>query len=137
MKSFALLAIAILLSGCAGMNYAMENYNGIKVVDHTVRPSAGQPQTEEINGQTYEISKNYRIFDKPNENRLMITASLGDAAGQGLAEGFTFGLIDHSPPIIQYENAAIDYLKSTGRTCIATKSFLIAKPQYEVQYSCK
>lgn len=110
-----------LLTGCAGASYAVQNYKGIS-------PNSFQdPST----GRTF------RVFDKPTENRMMITASFADAAKQGALKGITLGGADSRTPEIVYQNAAINYLKSVGRTCSATNTFVVMEPQYEVQYSCQ
>lgn len=138
MKKIAMaVGLTFTLIGCAGLNYALENYSGVAVVNHVIKPADGGPDTVEINGKLVNRTKSYRIFDKPAESRLMITASLSDSAGQGVAEGLTIGMVDQSPPTVVYEQAAINFLRSTGRNCVAHKTFLIVKPQYEVQYSCK
>lgn len=109
---------AALLFGCAGVTYAIDNYSGVKVISYT---SPAQ-------------STSYRIFDKPGENRLMITSSLANAMGQGALKGLT--LMNTTPPEILFEQAAIEFLASTGRTCIAKRTFLVVDPQFEVQYEC-
>ncbi|MBZ9699533.1 MULTISPECIES: hypothetical protein [unclassified Mesorhizobium] len=96
----------------------MDNYTNVKVVSFT-SPSQ---------------KTGYRIFDKPAENRLMITSSIGNAMGQGALKGLT--LMDTTPPEILFEQAAVEYLASTGRTCVSKKAFLIVQPQFEVQYDC-
>ncbi|TPL39245.1 hypothetical protein [Mesorhizobium sp. B2-4-8] len=113
-----LIFAAVGLSGCAGMQYAMDNYTNVKVVSFT-SPSQ---------------KTGYRIFDKPAENRLMITSSIGNAMGQGALKGLT--LMDTTPPEILFEQAAVEYPASTGRTCVSKKAFLIVQPQFEVQYDC-
>jgi hypothetical protein len=38
----------------------------------------------------------YRVFEHPSGDHIMITTSLGAAAGQGFVKGATFGLADAS-----------------------------------------
>lgn len=111
---------AAFLVGCAGANYAIENYTG-------VNPVSWKSPTSQ---------KNYRFFDKPAENRLMVTLGFGDAAAQGFGQGITLGAADTRTPEIVYQDAAIEWLKSTGRNCVATNTFLVIEPQYEVRYNC-
>jgi len=114
---------SLLLSGCgAGMQYAMDNYSGVKVVDYEVID-------EDI----------YRVFDKPAENRLMITPSVARAAGAGALQGLTFGgadAMDTLGPKPKFEKAALAFLASTGRTCRIVDGYLIVKPQWEFKYDC-
>ncbi|POO54408.1 hypothetical protein CPJ18_02625 [Agrobacterium rosae] len=114
-------ALAFLLTGCAGAQYAMQNYSGITPI------SWASPTTR----------KAYRIFDKPAENRLMITLSIGGAAVQGAGAGFTWGLADTRTPEVVYQDAAIEWLATTGRKCTATNASLILEPQYEIRYACE
>lgn len=109
------LCAMIVLAGCSGMKYAMDNYNNVPVVDYRGDQSGND----------------FRIFDKPNEKRLMITMSLG-----GAMIGGAMGSAGTTPEVI-YEQAAIRWLKLQGRECTATRTFLVVEPQYEVQYECK
>lgn len=114
-----LIASALSLAGCAGMNYAMENYNGVKVED------VGMPDDT------------YRVFDKPTENRMMITPSVAAAAGIGFAGGASFGAVDGVAPRPRFEAAALQYLREVGRgECQVREFYLIVKPQYEIKYDC-
>lgn len=116
------IAISVLLAtaGCAGANYAMQNYSGI----------------EPVTWRSTTVNSTFRIFDKPKENRLMITLGFGEATMQGVGSGLTLGAADTHTPSILYQDAAIEWLKTTGRTCTATNTFLVIEPQYEVRYSC-
>lgn len=108
------LTVAVLLAcaGCTGFEYVTTNYGGI---------SAEQFQ---FGGSTY------RVFDKPSESRLMITPSLGAAAGAGL----TFGA--GVTPQAQLARASSAYLKSSGRACQVTEFYAIIETQYEAFYEC-
>ena len=100
------------LAGCSGVQYAMDNYRGIK------------PQKIAHNGQTF------RVFDKPEEGRMMITPSLGKAALQGA----TFGAAATAE--MTFQGAAETYLEITGRQCEVGDPKLVVQPQYEVFYRC-
>lgn len=113
MRVFTLL-IFFMLAGCSAANYAMSTYDGINPVDFR-DPATGE---------------SWRVFDKPNENRMMITKGLGAATASAL-----FGAFGNSPAIL-YEQAAVNWLARYGRTCQVTRSFLVIEPQYEVQYDC-
>lgn len=115
---FAVLA-SVCLSGCAGLSYVIENYSGI-----TPEPVSMPDDT-------------YRVYDKPHENRMMITSSLGSSAAQGVGRGITFGLADTTPPEPRFEAAANQYLALKGRSeCKATSATLLVTPQFEVKYRC-
>ena len=121
-KKIGLVALLVAgPAGCAGMDYAMKNYSGVKVVTW-VDPST--------NAQ-------WRIFDKPAENRMMITLGIGGAALQGAGQGITLGAADTRTPMILYQDGAIAWLASSGRHCSAAQTFLVIEPQYEVRYICR
>ena len=64
MKRLCLLGL-LLLSGCAGASYAMSEYSGVKVNKITTKHDT------------------YRIFDKPEQGKMMVTSSVGHSVGQG------------------------------------------------------
>jgi hypothetical protein len=79
----------------------------------------------------------YRVYDKPAQNKMMITPSIGASALQGAGSGLSFNAIDGTPPKPVFERAAIEYLRTTGRDkCRVIDAYLILKPQYEVKYEC-
>lgn len=116
---FALLGSAFLLSACGGVGYALENYTGVQV------------ERIEANGETW------RILDKPEEGRLMITPSIGRAAAVGAAQGATFGLSDGGRDTFQeFRAAAATYLGNGEARCTITNGALVVSPQYEFFYVC-
>jgi hypothetical protein len=117
MRALVVAGLALAVSGCAGFNYVMENYNGTPTQHFT--SSAGVP---------------YRIFDKPAESRLMITPSLVASGAYGTAKGLTLGVV--TPPTDQYRAAALEFLSSTGRNCVATSVEIVYDPQTEIRYQC-
>lgn len=114
-----LVLIVFFIAGCAGMQYAMKHYSGVPVVHHKMPDDT------------------YRVFDKPNEGRLMITSSLGAAAAGGAKSGITFGAASSSAPRNFFQEAAESYLKKTGRDCTIKDGHLIVSPQWEFFYECK
>jgi hypothetical protein len=118
-KIFVLAAASAALSGCAGASYAINEYSGVDVV------SFQMPEDT------------YRVYDKPSQNKLMITPSIGAAALQGAGNGLLLNSVDNTPPKPMFERAAAEYLRSTGRqNCRIVDSYIILKPQYEVKYDC-
>jgi hypothetical protein len=111
---------ALLVGGCAGMSYAVSEYQGISPVPFDV---AGDDT--------------YRVFDKPASNKLMITPSIGRAMAMGAGRGITLMAADTSVPKPLYERAALGYLASTGRTnCRIVDGYLVIDPQWEFKYDC-
>lgn len=118
-RKFLVLASVFTLSACSGAGYAIENYSGVDV------------QRIQVNGESW------RIFDKPNENRLMITPSLGRAASVGAVQGATFGISDGGKDTMaEFEAAADAYVQSRKSKCRVTKGALVINPQYEFFYEC-
>lgn len=112
MKIALTIGSILVISGCSGMQYAIDNYKGVEVVRHNYQ------------GQTF------RIFDKPEENRLMITPTIGQSA----ARGATFGAA--STPEIYFQNAGQTFLTEAGRNCEVGDPKIVAPPQYEIFYTC-
>ncbi|MBW7968136.1 hypothetical protein [Bradyrhizobium sp. BR 10289] len=113
------LAVASGLSGCASINYIVNEYRGVEVREVKMAEDT------------------YRVFDKPAESKMMVTSSLGSAAGQGFAKGLTFGAAQTEPPKPLFERAALQFLTESGRPgCRVLDAYLLASPQWEVKYDC-
>jgi hypothetical protein len=116
-----MLACVLAMSGCVSgpaIDYMKAEYTGVPVKLHTTAVDE------------------YRIFDKPEAGKLMITPSLAAATGMGVVHGATYGAVDQSHFTKPWSDAAADYLASTGRTCRIVSTELLARPQYEVKYDC-
>ena len=117
MKTFILCAVAATLAGCAGLNEAMTKYGDT------------DPVTYKIDGATW------RIFDQPENGRLMITPGLGAAGAAGAKQGITFGMAGYE--YVQSETftpPATAYLAQ--RNCKITAGHLVVPTQYEFEYDC-
>lgn len=79
----------------------------------------------------------YRIYDKPGENRLMITPSIGKSMAGGAKAGITLGAYQQPSPLQQMEAAALTFLQGTGRTCAIQTREEIFPPQWEFTYRCR
>lgn len=120
MRSFlVVVALGAALGGCSGASYVLERYNGIV--------PTSQPMPDD----------NYRIFDKSEEMRIMITPSFGASASQGFIRGATFFAADTDVPKPRYEEAVRTYLNNTGRSkCRITDGYVLIRPQWEFKYVC-
>lgn len=109
-----------MLCGCSSaVSYITAEYRGVEVL------KVQMPDDE------------YRIFDKPDQSKMMVTSSLGSAVGQGLLKGATFGAATTAPPKPLYEAAAAQFLTQSGRKgCRILDAYLLAQPQWEVKYDC-
>ncbi|MET4630458.1 hypothetical protein ABIB83_007510 [Bradyrhizobium sp. I1.8.5] len=111
--------LAVALAGCASINYIIDEYRGVEVRDVKMSDDT------------------YRVFDKPAQNKMMVTSSLSSAAGQGFARGLTLGAAPTEPPKPLFEAAALQFLTENGRPgCRVTDAYLLASPQWEVKYDC-
>jgi len=115
----ALVAACLATCGCASMNYIMQAYDGVPV--------------QQVSTQ-YDT---FRVFDKPAENRMMITSSLASAAAQGFTGGLLLNPTVTATPKPVFEEAAQAYLKQSGRNCKITDGYLLVNPQWEFKYSCE
>lgn len=113
----SIICLCFLLSGCTGVNTAMQyDYPIYKV-----------KMPDDI----------YRIYEHPKRDRLMTTPSLNKAFGQGFATGATFGLADVQTPEKLHEAAARKHLDNTGRSnCVIVRGYLLVRPQYEFFFEC-
>lgn len=120
MKKIAIgLTVIVGLSGCAGMNYALKHYTGVEVQQFSYQEAA------------------YRIFDKPEENRLMITPGYGEAVAAGAVQGATLGLSGPmGGPQGKYQIVTQAYLDQTRTGCKVTSGGLVVQPQWEFFYKC-
>lgn len=119
MRALISTVAALALAGCANYSYATDHYGDTQMVSF------------EHNDSTY------RVFDKPQAGKLMITSSLGAAAGDGALRGLTFGIINNHPSEPVMHDAADAFLASTGRACKTDPGQLIMQPQWEFRYSCE
>jgi hypothetical protein len=113
----ALCVAAALLTGCAGINAALQ-YDDVMV--KTVMNADGT----------------WRIFDKPREGRLMITPTYGRSAANGLLSGLTLGAADTDIPKSEYQGGVETWLIGTGRRCMVTDGYKLIRPQWEFKYVC-
>ena len=118
-KNLSLVGLLV-LAGCSGLSYAMDNYTGVK------------PETFAYAGE------NWRVFHKPLESRLMITPSLKSAFIGGAKTGATFGLAgNQTDPENRFRTAAMMFIKqNVSDTCGITSGKLVVNPQYEYNYDC-
>lgn len=110
--------VLLAAAGCAGTNYATNDFNGI----------------DPVAWQSVASGSTFRIADKPQENRLLIARDPGMNLQDGVANPAPIAA-DTSPG--SYESAAIEWLKTTGRTCTTKSTFSVAESQYEIRYSCE
>jgi hypothetical protein len=79
----------------------------------------------------------YRIFDKPNAGKLVVTPTVANAMSDSLLRKVTFGTYGNAVPKSSMETAVAAYLTSGGRRCAATSATLVHKPQWEFAYTCE
>ncbi|MCW1844140.1 hypothetical protein [Prosthecomicrobium hirschii] len=122
------------LGGCSGTaSYIIDNYSGVQVEKHVILPKDGQRYVETPNGPQ-DMSRTYMIFDKPEDNRLMIWASAGAALGDGVMKAMIG--VDTSAPIMVYRDAVEDFFRAKGRPCKPSEVYPFDKYRYEVRYLC-
>jgi hypothetical protein len=112
------VAVSLGLGGCAGFDEAVEisdEYAATPVVEY-----------ENTGGE-------WRIADKPAENRLKIGPSLARSFSAAFGGTVTFAEL----PRVEYQTAVEGWLASSGRTCMVTDGQLLVNPQWEFRYSCR
>jgi hypothetical protein len=119
MRAIMSLSLLVVLGGCASVSYILAEYDGVQLKTITM------PEDE------------YRVFDKPIQNKMMVTPSLGATAAQGFGSGLLLGAVDNTPPRPRFEAAALAFLEQDGRRgCRVLDAYVLARPQYEVKYDC-
>ncbi len=119
----SILAVAISTStlfGCANMGYVINTYGGM---DHS-----------EIEHEGYT----YRIFDRKDLSKVMITPSLGQSIRGGAIKGATFGGVNIQDDKGRFTGVAIDYLnkENPAKLCEVKSGEMILDPQWEFIYLC-
>lgn len=117
-KSIILAAVLpLVFASCGNLRYIVAEYDGIKTVVHQA------PQAT------------IRIFDKPAQQKMMVTPTIGKALGMGAASGATLGMWTPGTDPFPLQEAAQNYLDVTGRRNYRiTKGRLLVKPQWEFEY---
>lgn len=118
MKKLLIAAICLPLAGCAGASYVMDEYKGIDPVDVKMPDDT------------------YRIFDKPNAQKVMITPSMETAVEIGAMRGLTWGIGDFDVPKPRFEAAVSKFLSEAGRKCEIKDGYKVLDIQWEFRYSC-
>lgn len=116
-----LLVLGILMTGCGNLGYVIKTY------DQTC-----------IRSDFEFEDRTYRMFDRKDLHKVMITPSIGTAMAHGAATGATFGgvNIDEHNPV--YEKATKEYLKKEfpGEQCEVFNGRMVLDPQWEFEYKC-
>lgn len=121
MKRLVLAVVALapaLLGGCAGISAARE-FRDVEPIHFASGDST------------------WRVFDKPAENRLMITPTLGRSISIGANNGASnLGLSERDAAKAEFQAAAADWLAKSGRQCQILSGEDILDPQWEFKYRC-
>ena len=117
-RIFAIIPL-VLVTACSGLSYVIENYSSVEMQQFTY------------------ADETWRIFDKPNENKLMITPSMGSAMAGGAKTGLTLGLAgNQGDPENRFRTAAMMFVKQKEGSCVIIEGKLLINPQYEYTYKC-
>jgi hypothetical protein len=108
----ASVASAFLL-GCGNLGYVFETY------------SAKNRTFFEQDGKTWWV------YDRPDLNRVMVNAPIGDS----MVSGATFGLAE--PQYTAFTKTGRAFLASTGRDCTLSEGREVVSLQVEFNYVCK
>jgi hypothetical protein len=117
------ILVSLLMTGCGTMGYMVSTYGAMS--DAVWSDFDYQDAT-------------YRIFDRKDLSKIMVTASLGDAALHGAARGATFGGVNIDDDQPRYTSATSAYLAKDrpSQVCRVTNGKLLVTPQWEFVYLC-
>lgn len=113
MKHVILALPLALLAACGGISYAMTEYSGVEVIPFT------------------DAQGEWRIFDRPDASKLMITPSIARSSISGATLGTVGGVYQAPAP---YQAAADAWL--APRNCKTGAAKLVLDWQYEFTYTC-
>lgn len=111
-------ALALALSGCANLDHVTTEYGSLKPVSHTNHNDA------------------FKVYDKPEESRLLISLSVDTFMAGGPARSITLGSSGPAAARPIFQEAVAEYLATTGRTCRITGGYLVIEPTWEFKYDC-
>lgn len=116
------IVTALIMTGC-GMGYMVSTYGAF---------SDAKWSDIDYDGETY------RIFDRKDLSKVMVTASLGSAALNGAARGATFGGVNIDDDQPRYTKATLAYLAKdrSSQSCKVLDGKLLVTPQWEFVYLC-
>jgi hypothetical protein len=117
MRLIFIIGLAVAVAACAMKPETMQEYSFVKE-EYVTMPD-----------------DTYRVFDKPESNRMLVSSSIASATSQSFRA--TLLLKDDVPSKETFEATARQYLANSGRdNCRILDSYLLIKPQYEVKYDC-
>lgn len=112
-RAFAAAMCLLTLAACGeGVQYAVDTYRDVPLAEFT------------------DTVDRWRIFDRPDLSRMMVTPSIAAAAVQGATLNAT------APTEAAALAAAQGFLSSTSRNCQATSVTIVAMTLYEATYTC-
>jgi len=111
--------LALAGAGCSQLNYLRENYGNVEPVRFSFS------------------SKTWLIYDRPADERLMVSPNFGAELASSVIEGLTLGLSGKvNGPEGAYHVAAAAYLQSKDSPCQVTNGAHIIENSWEFFYTC-
>ena len=119
--SFRLVAcLTIALAGCnSGIGYVATNY-GLQV-------------GEVINTKRGE----YKIWDKPDQSKMLVSPTVSEILSHPELAKADAIAIEGGPEAEAAREAAAAWFERGSRHCDIVKAAQVARPEYEISYSCK
>jgi len=116
-----LVFVAVTQSACGNLGYIVQTYDS-----STIRSDF------DYQGDTY------RIFDRKDLSKVMITPSLGSSALNGVARGATLFAVNVDDDKTRFTDVAVAYLAKdrTPQICKILEGKLLVTPQWEFVYLC-
>ena len=119
MRIAATVVMSLAAASCQNAGYMMDTYN-------------------KVGKQSVSIgSATFWVFDRPDLKKIMTSPTPGSMLAPSVVSGATLGAVKVDPLVQAHQNAALQYLSSTGRACDLKTSSEIWRPNYEHTYSCR
>lgn len=114
-----IIVAALMLGGCAGSNYLVENYSGPALASYH-----------------FDYGR-FNVWRHTAKNAFATQVFVGDAAAGGFIKGLTFGAATPFPPPVIHTQAADAIVAAlVGRKCKVTRSNAVHETTIEHEYAC-
>lgn len=120
MKKLSMLMISLIVTGCGNMGYVIKTYSDVEKTEFDFEDNT------------------YRVFDRKDISKVMITPSIGQSLRGGAIKGATFGGLNIQDDKGRFTSVATAYLKKErpSELCEVKSGEMILDPQWEFVYLC-
>lgn len=113
--------LALSSTGCGTLGYIVDTYD-----------------SRSVKGDFEYQDATYRIFDRKDLSKVMVTPSIGSSMGNGFVRGSTLGAVNLHDDITRFTSVASAYLAKdrANQLCKVIDGKMLISPQWEFIYLC-